>query len=37
VDLHAAITTSELADKLHPNDIGYAKIAKVFFDAMLKP
>ncbi|HVY30279.1 MAG TPA: SGNH/GDSL hydrolase family protein [Polyangiaceae bacterium] len=36
VDLHAAITTAELADKLHPNDVGYTKIAKVFFDAIQK-
>jgi lysophospholipase L1-like esterase len=36
VDLHSAITTSELADKLHPNDVGYAKVAKVFFDAIQK-
>lgn len=34
VDLHSAITTAELADKLHPNDVGYAKVAKVFFDAI---
>ncbi|HXK17777.1 MAG TPA: SGNH/GDSL hydrolase family protein [Polyangiaceae bacterium] len=34
VDLHSAITTSELADKLHPNDVGYGKVAKVFFDAI---
>jgi lysophospholipase L1-like esterase len=36
VDLHSAITTAELADKLHPNDVGYGKIAKVFFDAIQK-
>jgi lysophospholipase L1-like esterase len=36
VDLHSAITTGELADKLHPNDVGYAKVAKVFFDAIQK-
>lgn len=36
VDLHSAITTAELADKLHPNDAGYTKIAKVFFDAIQK-
>lgn len=36
VDLHSAITTAELADKLHPSDVGYAKIAKVFFDAIQK-
>ena len=34
VDLHSAITTAELADKLHPSDAGYAKVAKVFFDAL---
>ncbi|HVJ21926.1 MAG TPA: GDSL-type esterase/lipase family protein [Polyangiaceae bacterium] len=34
VDLHAAITTDDLADKLHPNDVGYAKFAQVFFDAI---
>jgi lysophospholipase L1-like esterase len=34
VDLHAAITTDDLADKLHPNDAGYQKIAQVFFDAI---
>jgi hypothetical protein len=37
LDLHSAITTSELANKLHPNDEGYAKVAKVFFDAIQKP
>jgi lysophospholipase L1-like esterase len=36
VDLHSAITTAELADKLHPNDVGYGKVAKVFFDAVQK-
>jgi lysophospholipase L1-like esterase len=36
VDLHSAITTAELADKLHPSDGGYAKIAKAFFDALQK-
>lgn len=36
VDLHGAITTAELADKLHPSDAGYAKVAKVFFDALQK-
>jgi lysophospholipase L1-like esterase len=36
VDLHAAITTAELADKLHPSDVGYGKVAKVFFDAIQK-
>lgn len=36
VDLHSAITTAELADKLHPSDVGYTKIAKVFFDALQK-
>ena len=30
VDLHSAITTAELADKLHPNDVGYAKVALCF-------
>lgn len=34
VDLHSAITTDELADKLHPNDVGYGKVAKKFFDAI---
>lgn len=34
VDLHAVVQKSELADKLHPNDVGYAKIAKVWFDAI---
>ncbi len=34
VDLHSAITTAELADKLHPNDVGYGKVAKVLFDAI---
>ena len=36
VDLHSAITTAELADKLHPSDVGYGKIAKVLFDAVQK-
>lgn len=36
VDLHSAISTAELADKLHPSDVGYTKIAKVFFDAIQK-
>ncbi len=34
VDLHSAITRAELADKLHPNDVGYGKVAKVWFDAI---
>jgi lysophospholipase L1-like esterase len=36
VDLHSAIAASELADNLHPNDIGYGKVAKVFLDAVQK-
>ena len=34
VDMHAVVAKSELADTLHPNDVGYAKMAKVWFDAI---
>ncbi len=34
VDLHSALATADLADNTRPNDAGYAKIAKVFFDAI---
>ena len=36
VDLHSAVAKTELADKLHPNDVGYSKVAKVFFDELQK-
>ena len=34
VDMHTALTAPDFADKLHPNDAGYAKMAKVWFDAI---
>lgn len=34
VDLHSAVPLNELADKLHPNDAGYAKIAQAFYDGI---
>jgi hypothetical protein len=33
VDLHSAVPLSELADRLHPNDTGYAEVAKAFSTA----
>jgi len=30
------ITAADHADNLHPNDVGYQKIAKVWFDAIQK-
>jgi lysophospholipase L1-like esterase len=37
VDMHGALTTSDLSDKLHPNDSGYAKMAHVWLDAIAAP
>jgi lysophospholipase L1-like esterase len=37
VDMHAALTVSDLSDKLHPNDAGYAKMAEVWFAAIVAP
>ena len=34
VDLHSAITLQDKADNLHPNDVGYGKIAQVWYDAI---
>ena len=34
IDAHSAVKLSELADVLHPNDVGYGKIAKLWFDAL---
>jgi len=35
VDMHAALTApGDFNDKLHPNDSGYVKMAKVWFDAL---
>jgi lysophospholipase L1-like esterase len=34
VDIAGALTTADLADDLHPNDQGYAKMAGVWFDAL---
>jgi len=36
VDLHSVITAADHADNLHPNDVGYQNIAKVWFDAIQK-
>ena len=36
VDMHAALTVSDLFDKLHPNNAGYTKMAQVWFDAITK-
>lgn len=36
VDMHAVVDReTQLFDKLHPNDAGYANMAKVWFDAIL--
>jgi lysophospholipase L1-like esterase len=36
VDMHAAISVAtDMHDKLHPNDVGYAKMAQVWSDAIL--
>jgi lysophospholipase L1-like esterase len=37
VDMHAALGPGDLSDKLHPNDAGYAKMAAVWFDAIVAP
>jgi lysophospholipase L1-like esterase len=37
VDMHAAVTLADLSDKLHPNEAGYAKMAQVWFDAIVAP
>lgn len=34
VDIATALTTADLADDLHPNDQGYAKMASVWFEAL---
>jgi lysophospholipase L1-like esterase len=34
VDMHSALGLSDLADKLHPNDTGYAKMANIWFKAI---
>lgn len=36
VDMAAAMTISDLADELHPNDQGYAKMAGVWFGALTR-
>ena len=33
-DLHSAITTNDLADGLHPNQLGYDKMATNWFGAL---
>jgi lysophospholipase L1-like esterase len=37
VDMHSALTLSDLNDALHPNDAGYAKMAQVWFDGIMAP
>jgi lysophospholipase L1-like esterase len=34
VDMHAALTTADLADGIHPTEAGYAKMATVWYDAL---
>lgn len=34
VDMHSAITTGDLADGVHPNETGYAKMGDRWFDAL---
>ncbi|HEY0001869.1 MAG TPA: GDSL-type esterase/lipase family protein [Actinoplanes sp.] len=34
VDMHAAVTTADLADGIHPSEAGYAKMATVWYDAL---
>ncbi len=34
VDMHAALTTADLADGIHPSAAGYAKMATVWYDAL---
>jgi lysophospholipase L1-like esterase len=34
VDSHAVIAVGDLVDGTHPNDAGYARIAKVFYDGI---
>jgi lysophospholipase L1-like esterase len=34
LDMHAALQASDFHDKLHPNDAGYVKMAKVWFPAI---
>ncbi|HLL66802.1 MAG TPA: ricin-type beta-trefoil lectin domain protein [Micromonosporaceae bacterium] len=34
VDMHAAVTTADLADGIHPNAGGYAKMATVWYNAL---
>ncbi|KAH6667843.1 hypothetical protein B0J14DRAFT_567201 [Halenospora varia] len=34
VDMYTAVTTKDLADRLHPNDLGYSKIAKAWYDGL---
>src|SRR4051812_14742464 len=35
VDMHAALTTADLADGVHPNATGYDKMAATWFNALL--
>jgi lysophospholipase L1-like esterase len=37
VDMHAALAPADFSDALHPNDAGYAKMAKTWFDALMMP
>jgi lysophospholipase L1-like esterase len=34
VDMHAALTTADLADGIHPSESGYAKMATVWYNAL---
>lgn len=36
VDMYSKLTTSDLADGLHPNSGGYAKMAAAWYDALVK-
>jgi lysophospholipase L1-like esterase len=37
VDMHSALGLGDLSDGLHPNDAGYAKMADVWFKAIVGP
>jgi lysophospholipase L1-like esterase len=35
VDMYSALTTADLADGVHPNEVGYSKMATAWYDALL--
>jgi lysophospholipase L1-like esterase len=37
VDMHPVVAATDMFDKLHPKDSGYAKMAPVWLDAILAP